>query len=398
MKTICLLQGSFSPQMNYLAKELSKAGCTVYKINFCAGDLLFSFPNHKGVIYREFRGKQEEFESFFSGFLAMERIELVVGHGDSHFYHKKAKEICEKRNTPIWFTEEGYVRPNFITFEEGGVNANSQLMDKPWENDYIESSDREVNPEVNAHFFQRALFCTLYYLSNEIDPFSFPFYKHRREHGLLYEAYAWIKTGFIKLFYNNYDSQVYEYLTTECKNKYFLIPLQVKCDSQITEHSDYECVDDFIIEVIESFSKNADPEDCLLFKHHPYCIGFSDYTKLIAEHAKINNISDRVHYIRGQHLPTLLQNTKGVVTVNSTVGLNSINHGAPTLIKGRAFFNTTPITNDCTLDEFWKSPQKPCHEYYKKMAIYMKRKTQLNGSLYSHFSHTAKLMTERLLK
>ncbi len=58
-----------------------------------------------------------------------------------------------------------------------------------------------------------------------------------------------------KVIYKSTEKKFLELFTTKLKYKYFLIPLQVRNDTQITIHSKYASIEDFITEVMESFAK-----------------------------------------------------------------------------------------------------------------------------------------------
>jgi len=74
---------------------------------------------------------------------------------------------------------------------------------------------------------------------------------------------------------------------------------------------------------------------------------------LIKKLASAAGIAARVHYIHDQHLPTLLEQVRGVVLVNSTVGLSALHHGAPTKVCGHALYDIPGLTYQGTLDQFW---------------------------------------------
>ena len=62
----------------------------------------------------------------------------MVCFGDCRFYHRIAKRVSEELNIDFFVFEEGYVRPNYVTFEQNGVNDFSDFKnfydrsDKPF--------------------------------------------------------------------------------------------------------------------------------------------------------------------------------------------------------------------------------------------------------------------------
>ena len=49
---------------------------------------------------------------------------------------------------------------------------------------------------------------------------------------------------------------------------------------------------------------------------------------------------------------------------------------------GRALYDVVGLTDQKPLDEFWRNPVPPNHEFYLKFREYLIEQTQLNGSFY----------------
>jgi len=129
-------------------------------------------------------------------------------------------------------------------------------------------------------------------------------------------------------------------------------------------------------ETIRSFAHHAHRGDSLVFKHYPLERG------LIVENSEKYNVPERVRYIHGGHIPTLLRRAKGVVTVNSTVGLQALYHGAPVCATGAAFYARPGLACRGNLDEFWKVPSAPDRILFARFHRFMVHKTQINASFY----------------
>ena len=52
----------------------------------------------------------------------------------------------------------------------------------------------------------------------------------------------------------------------------------------------------------------------------------------------------RIFYLDRIHLPTTLDHARGCVTINSSVGLAALIHGAPTITLGEAAYNLRGLT------------------------------------------------------
>ncbi len=118
--------------------------------------------------------------------------------------------------------------------------------------------------------------------------------------------------------------------------------------------------------VIESFSEHAPKDSYLVFKHHPQDRGFTNYHNYIKKLSYAFDVNGRVLYCHDLHLPTLLHNAKGTVTINSTVGISSLIHGIPTKALGSAIFNLDKITSQISEMNFGMILQYRDKEYFQR--------------------------------
>ncbi|MFT7860998.1 MAG: capsule biosynthesis protein, partial [Sulfurimonas sp.] len=176
------------------------------------------------------------------------------------------------------------------------------------------------------------------------------------------------------------QNRVYE---NELSKKYYFVALQTFEDFQIISHSDYKNIEAFILEVLESFASSAPKDTYLVLKHHPMDRGKKDYKPFIKKHAKRLGVSSRVKAVYDLHLPTLLKNAIGTITINSTVGISSLYHHTPIICTGRCFYDIEGLTSKgLTLDQFWENYTEVDEELFKKFRCYLIEKTQINGSFY----------------
>jgi capsular polysaccharide export protein len=166
--------------------------------------------------------------------------------------------------------------------------------------------------------------------------------------------------------------------------KFFLVPLQTHLDAQVLVHSSFGSVPRFIEAVIASFARHALPDHHLVIKHHPMDRGYHDYSGLIRAFAEKHGIADRLLYVHDQHLPTLLANARGVVVINSTVGLSALHHATPTKVVGSALYDMPGLTAQCALNAFWAEAEQwvPDRELYHRFRAHLISATQINGSFY----------------
>lgn len=377
---VLMLQGPVGPFFHRLGKDLENVGAEVHKINFNGGDWFFSPKN--GI---NFTGKPQEWGKFFAAFIEKQKIDRLLLFGDCRDYHRVAHAIAHAKGIEIGVFEEGYVRPDYITFESFGVNGFSQL---PRNREFYDTlTDDQVSvtqtTPVGNTFYCAAWWAFLYYLFSTL---MFPRFRHYRHHRPLnpWQVTYWIRALWRKWFYKMTESGVQEHLVTEAHKRYFLVPLQISTDAQICEHSSYSSVANFIEQVIGSFAAHAPKETLLVIKHHPLDRGYHNYGSLIERMGTHYGVNARVFYIHDQHLPTLLENALGVVLINSTVGLSAIHHNSPLKVCGTAIYDISGLTYQGLLEDFWNDASsfivdKKLYEQFKGYVINQK---QINGSFY----------------
>ncbi len=372
---VLLLQGKMGSFFSRFASFLFKQNIAVSKINFNAGDAFFY--QHDNAY--DYTGDVDGFGEWLAKFVEVHHIDAIVCFGDCRPHHLKAAEYCQQSKTCFFVFEEGYLRPDYITFEEHGINGFSRLDVNKIHN-LPKAHDKPLY--TNNRFYRLCWAAIIYYIIVRLNKKKYPHYYHYRGLTAIQEAKAWIRAPYRKIRYYTCDKRLLNKMITQHKNDYFVSTLQVHKDTQITYHSDYADVQDFIIEVVNSFAKHADTRHHLVFKHHPLDRGHRDYRKFIAQLATKLGVGERVHYGCDMHLPSLIRNSLGMVTVNSTTGLQSIYHKKPIKLMGRAIYNVKNLTDQKPLDDFWQNPQQPDNEFYLRFREYLVEENQLNGSFY----------------
>jgi capsular polysaccharide export protein len=377
-KKIVLLQGPVGPFFRRLAQDLRWAGAQVSKINFNGGDWLF-FPDDS----TSFRGAMAEWPDFFERFVQEKEIDTVLLFGDCRSIHVEARQIAVRLGVEVGVFEEGYVRPDYITFERFGVNAHSQLPKEPL---LYMNSPEAPGPAalpVGQCFWHTAAWAMLYYAASHALRFLFRSYKHHRPLNI-WEGLYWLRGFWRRRAYQLKERHLEADLSGTLSGKYFLVPLQVPSDFQVLTHSGYPSLESFITEVATSFAKNADRECSLVFKHHPLDRGYNDHGRLIKTLAQALGLEGRLLYIHDQRLPLLLNHSRGVVTINSTVGFSALHHGCPVKTCGIAFYDMLGLTFQGPLDDFWikGAAQAPNSRLFRQFRSYVIETTQINGNFY----------------
>ncbi|WP_428265137.1 capsule biosynthesis protein [Haliangium sp.] len=373
-----LLQGPPGPFFSRLAGELGAAGVQVDKINFNGGDELF-YPD--GIAFRE---DMDAWPSFFERVVEERGIDALLLFGDCRPIHKVAVERARARGVAIWVFEEGYLRPDYITLERDGVNGFSRLPRDPgfYEQQAAALPEPPHAQPVGQSFFRHAYYSTRYALATSRSASRFARYAHHRALSPWMHAAGWLRGGIKKSKFAREEGPLAARFEGEWSGRYFLVPLQVHADYQIIEHSPFGDIDEVIELVMGSFAQHAPDDTILVLKHHPMDRGYRDYTHMIRARAETLGLGPRVYAIHDLHLPTLLKQARGVITVNSTVGLSAVHHGTPVKLLGTAIYDLSGLTDQAPLAEFWAAPTPPNPALYRAFTKYLRWTTQHNGNFY----------------
>lgn len=375
---VLLLQGPFGPFFQTLARRLRQEGETVYRVVFNGGDV--NFADERAIRYRGAAGKQ--WQAYFTNLLKSLDIHAVLFYDPHRVYHAAAKVICERLNIPCFAFADGFLGPNYITFEHC-ENGHSPLRLTHLQGGEPMHSMADEQ-EIGGNFLRRAWFASRYYCAGAMMFMTFRGYLHHRSFSPIYEAFCWLRSGARKQLYKITQRRA---LTRICAEPFFLVPLQVFNDAQLLHHSSFTSIAQFIRLVLESYQRSGISAR-LVFKHHPMDRGHVHYGRLIREISMQLGIRGQVEYVHDVHLPTLLKHTAGVVTINSTTALQAFYHGAPVKVMGDAFFDLPGLTDQKTLADFWHGPQEPDAVLADRFRHYLAANGQINGSFYSKLPMT----------
>lgn len=376
-----LLQGPVGPFFRRLADDLRERGAHVTKVNFNAGDGLF----YRGDDVISYRGRMQDWPARLREIVAEKKIDSIFLFGDCRPIHVPAVKLAKELGIAVWVFEEGYLRPNFVTVERGGVNGNSSLPKDP---EFYRRKTAKLGPAprptpIGNAFYHHALWTILHSWAVTLGFFLYPHYTHHRTVNTFYQFFCWWRGAMRKAWYGLTQKQVLRDLADKQRyaGRYFLMPLQVHCDSQLS-HSDYGSMEAFIDDVVEQFAAHAPKDTVLVVKHHPHDMPYKDYTRYLRRLGDRLGCRDRIVYIHGGHLPTLLKHTRGVVTMNSTFGTSALAHKVPVKVMGRAIYDIPGITSQRPLAEFFVAPGKVDRRLFSRFERWLREANQVNGSFY----------------
>jgi capsular polysaccharide export protein len=350
------LQGMATRFFQRLGRVLADRGHAVHRVNFNGGDR--AFWRLPGAV--DFCGREHEWPEFLERLVVDKGISDVILFGDCRPLHRAAIRVAETRLLRLHVVEEGYLRPDWITFEEGGVNGHSALPRDPgW---YLERGRSlpawQDPPSVPGSFRRRAVEDVVYTMASMAGVWRFPYYATHRPYHQLIEYAGWVRRLALKRQAERRAAAAIEGLPGG-PGPLFFFPLQLDCDYQVRVHSPFRAMHLAIEHVLSSFAAHAPGAARLIVKLHPLDSGLVDWTALIGHVAVELGIANRLTVLDGGDLEKVLARKPAVVTVNSTVGSLALACGLPVIALGKAVYDIAGLTFQGELREFWTAPRPP---------------------------------------
>ncbi len=350
------LQGVPGAFLHRLGQALADRGHGVFRVNFNGGDRL-DWPVLPAV---DFRGGATAWPAFLQRLLLDQAPTDIVLHGDCRPLHRIAIELANRIGVRVHVFEEGYLRPDWVTLEVGGVNGYSRLPRSA--RMYLAAAERLPALPAVAHVSpsprSRAGACIAYGVACLMRRSWFRRYTTHRGWSLPHEAAGWIRriieTPLARRRSRNAIARAFA-----APNGFFVLPIQMDNDSQILCHSDLGGMMHAIRLVVASFARHAPPDAVLAVKSHPLDNGVIDWRAVTKGAAHDAGVADRVVLIEDCDLGVLLDRARGMVTVNSTSGTFALAAGVPTIALGRSVYDLPGLTHQGTLESFWRSPTPP---------------------------------------
>jgi capsular polysaccharide export protein len=379
-RTVLFLQGHPSTFASDVAREIEKRGGRALRINFCWADKLFWRAGNAV----DYRGTLDDWPEFLRAFISRERVTDVVYYADRLPYHRAAATVARDMGVLTATYEFGYLRPDWITLERGGMSAFSHFPRDPAAIRRIAAAvpEPDLVERYVYTFLDEAVAEVTYNLAAILGR---PFYRHYESdkyyHPLL-DYLSYIPRLLASRSAKKHANAVVSRLI-EQKTAFYLCPMQMQNDYQLRANSAYRHQSEMLEEVIASFAANAPGESHLVFKLHPLDNGIEGWPRIVAELTRTHGVTDRVHLILGSDLKTLITNSRGIVVVNSTVGVHAIRHGRPVKVLGAALYDITGLTFQQPLDDFWRAATPPDPELCKAFVRAMAGTIQVKGNFFT---------------
>lgn len=383
MKTFLFLQGPHGPFFRRLALGLKAEGASVLKVGLCSAD-----DREWGGVgpYQPFTGERDAFGDWLDRLIAERGATDIVLYGDTRPYHAAAIRTARARGLTIHCFEEGYLRPYWITYERGGVNGHSRLMDFSVERMSQVARLADLNLEEAPPVWGAAWAHALHGFRHHADVLLFnnayPRFERHRPTGLPRELALYLRRLLVlPLLFP--QRRWRERRLAKSGKAYHLVLLQLAIDSSIRDHCPFTTVAEFVEHCLEAFRDGAPADHHIVFKAHPFEDGRERLETVARRAAKRLGLGDRMVFLHGGKLGPLLDRARSAVTVNSTAGQQALWRGLPIAVHGATVYDKPEFIRARDLAEFFRGPAAPDLEAYREYRQFLLMTSQLRGGFYT---------------
>lgn len=374
---VLLLQGPPTGFFTALGRAFEAAGIPSRRVIFNAGDAL----RGNGI---PFRGQIGEFGPFLDRLIAAEGFTDVLYYADRLPYHRIAERVAMRRGITPYVLENGYLRPDWITLEPGGMGAYSRFPTDREAILRIADGAPPVDDVIRYRygFASEAFHEVSTVLTRLAFTPAFPHYQSDRPNYPLQEYISWLP----QLVRRQVARARAERQLTRAiaqNSPFFLFPMQMEEDYQIRHNSRYQRLSDLIEEVFSSFAAFAPKNASLLVKLHPLDNGLGNWPHVLKDAKRRHGLTGRIRFMGAGDLLRMLHASSGVVLVNSTVGLTALRNGVAVKALGAAVYDLPGLTDQGPLDGFWREPTPPDPAFVDAFVRALARAAQLKGSFYN---------------
>lgn len=377
------LQGPHGPYFGRLGRLLRAAGAQVWRVGFNRGDRAF-WPDAASFI--PFDGRPEDWPATIRGLIADKAITDLVLYGDTRPIHAEAVAAARAAGLTVHVFEEGYLRPYWVTYERGGSNGHSRLMQMGVAQMQAALARADMDlPDAPArwgdmreHIFWGALY-HWFVLTGFWD-----FRNFRPHRKLTVRQEFWLYCKRLALLpLHRWERALATFRIKHGGFPYHLVLLQLEHDASFQMHSPFSTMTEFLEVVMDGFARGAPPHHHIVFKAHPLEDGRVAVAREIRRLARQHGVEGRVHFVRGGKLAGLLNHARSAVTVNSTAGQQVLWRGLPLKVFGEAVYAKPEFVSTQALPEFFAQPRRPDSRAYRDFRHYLLETSQIPGGFYS---------------
>lgn len=404
-----------------VAKELSLKGHKSYQLKFELGELLFKSPipsifvpskitsnkypitdeellelpiyniTYKNRVLNRKTPKKElqlykRYMYFIDKFIDESQIDIICLFNGYHWIDQITKVIANKKGLETYYFEDGLFRPFTITCDPNGINADASVPRDPDFFDALEidttrleqflNRPETLSPQAST---KESLVKVAAVKAVSMLGSLFGIHPKFYAHITFWQAVKY----FVYKKYFQYRKP--DQLTLP--DEYIFLPFQVSRDTQIFYNSpnisNMEELLDYVYEAVQSLNQKNGSNLHVVVKEHPEDISRNNYRDLKKKYRDKREII----FIKKYDINKLITNSSAVVTINSTVGIESIAKHKPVITLGDAFYNIDGVVHHCDtpnqLDDYiLKAINTTLNiNRIKKFIYYIRFHYQLEGSI-----------------
>lgn len=304
---------------------------------------------------------------YFYKYMCRVHIDLVCVWNGINLPLASAARVARKLGKKTMFFENGYL-PNTTMLDPMGVNYKSSLVNKP-------------RSFYDAIVPQDQLLAKLYVAEAAIRKIKSKWYQR-----------------LIRKQVSNKSEEI------TLPEKFIFLPFQVQDDTQVLLYSPYfKSMDELVhcvVNAVKQYNLTYGQDIWIVAKEHPSDFGRVDYSFLKEKYQK-----DNILFLRFYPTPDLIVQAQGVITLNSTVGLESLVRHKPVITLGNAFYNVDGLVchvmqSDQLPDSIAFMNTEPDHQLIDKFLYYLRYCYLAEGSWRQpnekHFESVARKIAEVL--
>ena len=398
-RVFLLLQGPHGPFFDRLGEQLRASGARVWRVGFNAGDAFFWKDKAHFIPHLD---APEVWPAHLDRIITEKGVTDLVLYGDVRPIHAAARDAAKARGLVLHVFEEGYLRPFWITYERGGSNGHSALMQIGTDMMLAALKGHQaeiVRPpatwgDMRQHKFYGALYHFLVLTANR----RFAGFRSHRKISVMQEFRLHLRRVLFAPF-----QALARMAEADAIRRggfpYVLVLMQLEHDSNFQAHSPYSTMSEFTDQCLTDFATHAPRHHHIVFKAHPLEDDRARIRDAIRATAQRLGIAERVHFVRGGKLAGLLAQARSALTVNSTAAQQALWLGLPVKAMGQAVYAKPGLVSEQPLAEFLRQPKRPDAKLYRIYRDYLLETSQLPGGFYAARSraHVLRLLTDMML-
>jgi len=304
---------------------------------------------------------------YFYKYLCRVPVDLVCVWNGINLPLASAARVAKKLGKKTLFFENGYLQ-NTTTLDPMGVNYQNSLVHKS-------------RSFYDAVVVQEQLLTQLYSTAASIRELKSKWYQ-----------------GLISKQESNQPEEI------DLPENFIFLPFQVQDDTQVLLYSPHfksmEELVNCVVAGVKQYNLIHGEDLWVVAKEHPSDFGRVDYSSLKAKYQ-----NDNILFLRFYSTPDLIAQARGIITLNSTVGIESLVHHKPVITLGNSFYNVDGlvchVTQSDQLSEYIPFMNtEPDHQLIDRFLYYVRYCYLAEGSWRQpneqHFESVTRKITEVL--